>query len=149
MDIPAKILLQDEQLIAVIPQKPPMVMIDKLFYCDDTTTITGLTVKKDNIFFENGKLQEPALTENIAQTAAARAGYFFMEKSKADTNAEPPIGFIGAIKDMQFFSLPKEGDELITTVTVKNEIFGITLIEGEVKCNGEVIASCEMKIGLK
>ena len=54
-----------------IPQKPPMVMVNSIIEASGTTTVTSFLVKEDNIFMEDGFLREPALIENIAQSAAA------------------------------------------------------------------------------
>src|SRR4051812_15066149 len=68
-----QMLVTIENIISFIPQKPPFVMIDQLISSDETSTRTGFQVRADNIFVEDGFLTEPALVENIAQTAAARA----------------------------------------------------------------------------
>lgn len=125
----------------LIPQKPPFVMIDKLLAFSETATSTGFTIKTDNIFVENGVFKEPGLVENIAQTAAARAGYV----SKTE-NKPVLVGYIGAVNNLQVFSLPKAGDELITEITIENQIFNVTLISGKITCNEQVIAQCKMKI---
>jgi len=130
-----------ENIETLIPQKPPFVMIDKLIdFCEITTT-TGLTVKADNIFVENGVFKEPGLVENIAQTAAARAGYDSQIQNKPVL-----VGYIGAINSLQVFSLPKTGDELVTQITTQNQVFNVTLIAGKITCKGELIAQCTMKI---
>jgi hypothetical protein len=42
--------------------------------------------------------------------------------------------------------LPKTGDELITEITIENQIFDVTLISGKINCNNKIIAQCKMKI---
>ena len=131
----------NENITDLIPQKPPFVMVDKLLNFSETTTTTGFTIKADNIFVENGLFKEPGMVENIAQTAAARAGYI------AKTENKPVlVGYIGAVNGLQIFSLPKTGDELVTEITIENQIFDVTLISGKIICNSETIAQCEMKI---
>lgn len=137
-------LVTKENIIDYIPQRQPIVMIDTLEYCEGNITITNFEIKKDNIFVKDGVLQEPGIIENIAQTAAAKAGYEIKKYG-----AEPMVGFIGAIKDLIIYDLPKVGDILQTTVTLKMEVMGVTLIEGRSVCNGTDIASCEMKIILQ
>jgi hypothetical protein len=61
--------------ISLIPQRPPFVMIGSLLYNDEKVTRTTYRVSQQNIFVEHGLFREPGLLENIAQTAAARAGY--------------------------------------------------------------------------
>ncbi len=134
-------LVNKENIQSYIPQHPPFVMIDELVDSDETSTRTSFRVRADNIFVENGLLKEPALVENIAQTAAARAGYITTKE-----NLPVLIGYIGAIKDLEIFNLPKISDNLETEIIIKNQIFDVTLISGTVRCNGVVMAQCEMKI---
>jgi predicted hotdog family 3-hydroxylacyl-ACP dehydratase len=126
---------------SLIPQKPPFVMVDKLLSVTETSTTTGFTIQPDTIFVQNGVFKEPGLLENIAQTAAASAGYV------AHTENKPVlVGYIGAVNNLQVFALPKTGDELITEITTENQIFDVTLISGKITCNGQLIAQCKMKI---
>lgn len=125
----------------LIPQRPPFVMVDKALSYSDTGFCTGFRIQPDNIFIENGLFKEPGLVENIAQTAAARAGYV----SKAE-NKPVQVGYIGAVNSLEIRSLPKTGDELITEIAIENQIFDVTLISGKITCNNETIVQCKMKI---
>jgi len=130
-----------ENIQELIPQRPPFVMVDKVLSFSETGFSTGFGIKADNIFTENGLFKEPGLVENIAQTAAARAGYV----SKAE-NKPVQVGYIGAVNNLEVYALPKTGDELITEITIENQIFDVTLISGKITCNNETIAQCKMKI---
>lgn len=134
-------LVQKEDIQSLIPQKPPFVMIDQLIGFDGKCTRTTFQVRKDNIFVVHGELREPGLVENIAQTAAAGAGYISQKESKPVL-----VGFIGAVKDLQVFDLPKTGDILETEISIENQVFDATLISGKIKCDGVILAQCEMKI---
>ena len=130
-----------DNIETLIPQRPPFVMIDKLLSFSETTTTTGFIIKADNIFVEDGLFKEPGLVENIAQTAAARAGYVSQTENKPVL-----VGYIGAVNNLQVFLLPKTGDELITEITIENQIFDVTLISGKITCNGQLVVQCKMKI---
>ena len=134
-------MIDVENIQSLIPQRPPFVMIDKLLSFSETTTTTGFSIRADNIFVENGVLKEPGLVENIAQTAAARAGYVSQTENKPVL-----VGYIGSISNLQVFSLPKTGSELITEIIIENQIFNVTLISGKITCNGQPVAQCKMKI---
>jgi predicted hotdog family 3-hydroxylacyl-ACP dehydratase len=133
-----------ENILPFIPQRSPFVMIDKLLYSSETVTRSGLSVNADNIFVENGEFREPGLVENIAQTAAARAGYISQLENKPVR-----VGYIGSIKNLEIFSFPKTGDELVTEIIIENQIFAVTLISGKISCDGRLMAQCEMKIFIK
>ncbi|MGC4233891.1 MAG: 3-hydroxyacyl-ACP dehydratase [Niabella sp.] len=128
-------------ILPYIPQRAPFVMVDTLEACNGTGASTRFTVKEDNLFVFYGRLTEPALVENIAQTAAARIGYICQQEQKA-----VPVGFIGAVQHLKISSLPETGDVLDTVITVKHQIFNATVIEGKIAVNGKDIGSCEMKI---
>ena len=134
-----EIICQGEELFRLIPQRPPMVMIDRFYGIEENTSWSGLTVTTDN-----GVLQETGIIEHIAQSAAARVGYIYMLRK------EPvPLGFIGSVEKMKLFRLPSAGAELYTGITIVQEVFDITLITAEVKENDELLAECRMKIYLK
>lgn len=130
-----------ENIQDLIPQRPPFIMVDKVLSFSETGFSTGFSIKADNIFTENGLFKEPGLVENIAQTAAARAGYVSKAKSKP-----VEVGYIGAVNNLEIYALPKTGDELITEITIENQIFDVTLISGKITCNNEIIVQCKMKI---
>jgi len=125
----------------LIPQKFPFVMIDQLEYSADAITISSLVVRESNLFVEGGFLREPGLIENIAQTAAARAGY-----AASLQNDRTPLGFIGAIKDLEIYELPAIGAKLETEIKFVNQIFDVAIIFGTVRCAEKVMCQCEMKI---
>ncbi len=80
-------------------------------------------------------------TENIAQTAAAQIGYLANKLGK-----KPPVGFIGAIKNLKIELLPKIGDEIVTTIEIENEVMNFTIIKGISKLGDTTLAECQMKI---
>lgn len=119
-------------------------MIGQLLYSDESTTRTAYRITEENIFVEGGRFREPGLMENIAQTAAARAGYIARM-----ANQPVQIGYIGAVKNLEFGELPATGEEIITEIKIKDQVFDVTIISGKVWCKEAVVAQCEMKIFIK
>ena len=62
-------------VLELLPQRPPFVMIDQLLHFDEVVTTTRFEIRPDNLFAEGPVLNPCALVENIAQTCAARMGY--------------------------------------------------------------------------
>ena len=138
-----KPIVTKENILEYIPQRPPMVMVDTLISSTLKSATSGFKVREDNIFLKQDQLDSPGLIENIAQTAAASAGFHFK------TNDLPvKVGFIGSIKKLKIHAWPKIGDELTTTIEEVNEVMNVKIIEGSISCNGKLTASCEMKIFL-
>lgn len=136
-----KIIAGKDEIMKFIPQKPPMVMIEKLILADEKKTITSLTILPENIFCEKGVLKEPGLIENMAQTAAAGSGYKSISR-----NEQPPEGFIGGIRNLMINSLPETGKVIRTEIIVEHEIFDALVVTGKVFLDDRMIAGCEMKI---
>jgi predicted hotdog family 3-hydroxylacyl-ACP dehydratase len=131
-------------ILELLPQRPPFVMVDVLLYCDRETTRTTLQVREENIFYDRGRLSESGLIENIAQTCAARMGYI----NKYIYRDTVKLGFIGAIRNMEIQRLPQLGEQIITQIDTLEEIFQMTLVSANITVGEELIASCEMKISI-
>ena len=124
----------------LIPQKFPFVMVDKVLAFGENFITSGFTVEETNIFTENSIFQEAGLIEHMAQSVALYTGYqFFLKQEPA------PTGYIGSIKSIEIFQLPKVSDNLITKVNVLQEFAGITLVDISVLLNDVEIARGQMK----
>ena len=135
--------IEEIEISKLIPQRKPMIMIDKLLSFSEKEVRTSFKINKENIFVESGVLQEVALIENIAQTAAAGSGYSAFSKSES-----PRKGFIGAVKKFEVYSLPKVNDVIETKLVITAEVLNASIVEGEVFCNNDLIAKAELKIFL-
>lgn len=119
-------------------------MLDHLLRADSEVTRTRLEIREDNLFYENGKLSESGVIENMAQTVAIRVGYYFYS-----INKPAPTGFIGAVKGMKIHRLPRIGENIECEIEVQQEIFGVTLVIGKTFVGEELIAEGQMKTVLE
>lgn len=131
----------ENNISSLIPQKPPFVMIDQLLHSDEMVTRSSFRVTPGNVFTINGRFAEAGLMENMAQTAAARAGYMAGLENKP-----VKIGYIGSVKNLEIFGLPEINDDIQTEIKIEDQVFNVSMISGRVSCNGKLIAQCEMKI---
>ena len=138
-----KSIIAGQDIYNFIPQKPPMVMVDKLFFNDETTTISGLTVSEDNIFCKNQHLSEPGLIENIAQTVALGSGYRMISQGN---NQSPLIGFIGSVKNLNVYYLPEISENLVTQVVITHKVMDAAVVSGKITSDEKLVAECEMNI---
>ena len=134
-------LISANNITNFIPQRPPFVMVGNLVSRENNCVTTQFFIDKKNILVKGGVFTVSGLLENIAQTAAANAGYeCYLKKTPV------PLGFIGAISKVNVVQLPDAETTIETKIEVLQEVFGITLIKGEVTQNNEPIVSCQMKI---
>lgn len=136
--------ISHHELLELIPQARPMVMIDTLLRCDAECTQTALTVDQNNIFYTDAGLSESALIENMAQTAAVRAGYFAHQKNEAVRK-----GFIGAVKNARIHFLPQAGEKLITELRPIADLGDVSVVKCFITANSKRCAEAEFKIFLQ
>lgn len=136
--------LTDKTFIGnLIPQKSPFVMVDALHFFSEDKIVSGFTIKDENLFSDNNLFQAPGLIENMAQTIALHKGYsYYLKKLPA------PVGYIGAMKKVEIFELPKMNQELHTTVNILHDIMDVTLVSATIECEGTLIAQGEIKTAL-
>lgn len=137
-------ILTDIDIHELIPQQEPFVMVGSLIGCNPEQTATRTLVTAENLFVRNGLLLPEGVIENIAQTAAAGLGFL----NKYQLNQEVKIGFIGAIRNLCILRQPAVGETLTTTVRTVEKVFGMSLVEAEVKIDSDLVARGSMKIAL-
>lgn len=142
---PTEAELRGIDVHTLLPQQEPFVMVGSLTQFDGTTTATETLVRPDNLFVDNGVLRTTGMIENIAQTCAARIGYY----NKYILKAGVQIGVIGAVRKMKVSGHPHVGQQFWTTVTVVEELLGMTLANAEITCEGKTLATAQIKLAVK
>lgn len=123
-----------------IPQREPIVMVDALLDYKDEYVQAALTISAKNIFVQNNRLTEGGIIEHMAQSVALYTGYkYFINNTPA------PVGYIGAIKNVEIFKLPEVSEQIQTQVFVLHDIMGVTLVDTVCTCNKQIIAKSQMK----
>lgn len=129
----------------VLPQQEPFVMIDTMTHFEMMTSTTETEIRESNIFVDGGRFSASGMMENIAQTCAARVGFYNKYILKKDVQ----VGFIGAIRNYVVHELPQVGSTITTRVDILEEIFGMTLANAEITCEGRTIATAEIKLSVR
>ena len=138
-----KISIEGENLLRYLPHRAPIIMIDRLLSFTNKEANTELEIRADNIFVQSSRFSSSGIIEHVAQSAAVFGSIPFVDKGEC-----APIGFIGAVKNLDIIALPKVGEILNTKVEVLHEVFSATVVKGEVTMNGKLLAQMELKIFL-
>lgn len=134
-------LVDKNHITTLIPQRDPFIMIDALIEKEDPITSSIFEVRADNMMVEHARFSPEGIIENIAQTAAAGAGFEFATKNEA-----PPIGYIGAVSKLRILGSAPVGATIKTNVEVTNAIMNVSIIKGTCYLDGNLLAECVMKI---
>ena len=142
---PDEELLRSIDIHGILPQQEPFVMVGCMTRFEMMSSTTETEILPDNIFVDDGRFSAIGMIENIAQTCAARVGYYNRYVLQNDVR----IGFIGAIRNYSASALASVGDVIVTKVDVVDEVFGMTLADAEIRCGGDVIATARIKLSVK
>ena len=137
--------LRSIDLHTVLPQQEPFVMVGSLIAFDADSSVTETLIREDNIFVDDGHFSASGMMENIAQTYAARVGFY----NKYVLYKDVQVGFIGAVRNYVVHSLAPVGEVITTRVDILQDVFGMTLANAQVTCRGEVIAEAEIKLAVR
>lgn len=127
----------------LLPQRDPILMVDELLEAEDDAVHTCFSVRSGNLFLdEGGALEETGLMEHMAQSASVLAGY----RAACAGATEPPVGYIGEVKDFACHRRPLTGDRLHTIIRVEAEAEGVMRVSGVTRVQTEVVAETQMKL---
>jgi predicted hotdog family 3-hydroxylacyl-ACP dehydratase len=133
-----------KDVLRYLPHRPPFVMIDGIEAVDAQHARSHFAILPHNVLVVDGRFTESGLVENMAQTAGAATG--LMAQASGDA---PSLGYIGALKDLKVFALPAVGQTLVTEVTFVHQVMQALIVSGAVYCEGQTLATCELKIFLQ
>lgn len=129
-----------DQLLLLIPQRPPMVMVSSLENYQEHGLVASLLIEKDTLFVTSDGLVESGLLEHMAQAVALHTGYTFFLRDQM-----PPTGYIGSMQSVQITALPMINQRIFSEISILQEFMGVTLVEIITKLEGEIIAQAQMK----
>ena len=140
------------EILRLIPQRYPFIMVDEFEATDPPTSresltgascVTSLSVRIDNYFMlPNGELSESGLIEHIAQSASALAGYVAVEQGAV----QPPVGMIAELKHFNCLRRPHADEQVTTRVSMGFSFGAMTLAHGISSIGDNTICEIDLKI---
>jgi len=125
----------------LIPQQPPMKMVDRLLTLGERKATVETVIGKSCIFLdEEGCLEPEAFVEIIAQSAALFNG-FRTRHLKSD-----PAGFLLGAKKFRIHETVRAGDRLVTVASKDAEFGAFTMVNGAVMRGTTCVAEGQIKI---
>ena len=126
----------------IIPQQPPMRIIDTLDRLAERSASCSVLIKKNMPFIEDdGSVDNVAYLEMIAQSIAALNGFRNMNESGSS-----PEGYLLGAKNLSITGRAEAGDKLSIMVFKYARYGGFGIVKGVVSKKNEVIARGEIKV---
>ena len=133
------------ELQPYVPHRPPMIWVDEITDVTETGGVGVTYVKEGELYLSKGAVRPSVYIELVAQT------YAFIQSVRLKQSGIDKVdrrALLVAVKD---FGMTKNkpitaGAELKIEVTRGREIGPVTVVQGKVTCNGETLASGELKV---
>lgn len=123
-------------------------MVRRLVKIDADSVHSEFTVTADCVFVSKGILSETGLIENAAQTCSAIVGQSYFDKDDLDGKGNKLVGYISAIKKVELFNLPKEGETISTKAALISRFDTGSITICSIECstfnNHELIVACTL-----
>lgn len=139
-------MLTSEELKRFIPQRFPMLMVDRILEYEKGTSLKGLKNVSANEIFFLGHFPHQAIMpgafilEGLAQCSVI---LFQLTYGEMKTDEIPVFGFVKA----RFLKPAFPGDQLIYEVEATKMTSTAGIFEGTVKVNGTTIAKGQLSMG--
>src|SRR2546421_3678599 len=124
----------------LLPHRAPMLFIDELVDCTDTTATAIAQIGADHFAASGATVIDTALVECIAQTVAAAQGH--RAKSRGQSSGAP-VGMLVAVTNFQIRSRPAINQKLRIEIRELKRLGPMLMISGSISCEGQAIASGE------
>ena len=128
----------------LIPHRTPMRLVDTLLSVHEGSGVTESVLPRTSMMAdEEGRLDEVAFLELIAQSYAAFKGYMDLLEGKPAGE-----GFLVGVRHMEFTGRAHAGDRLLTSIRTGASFGGFAVVEGSVTRGDETVASGIIKLWL-
>ena len=126
----------------LIPQQPPMQIIDTLVSIGERTANINVTLSNEMLFVrDDGTLDEAAYLELIAQSIAAQAGF-----QQVGITSQAVEGFLLGAKNLEIYAPAHIGDMLIISIEKYARFGDFGIFKGKVFRGQDLLAQGEVKV---
>ena len=128
----------------LIPHRTPMRLVDTLLSVHEGCGVTESVLPRTSMMADGeGRLDEVAFMEMIAQSFAAYKGYLDLVEGKPAGE-----GFLVGVRHLEVTGRAYAGDRLLTSIRTVTAFGGFAVVEGSVARGDETIASGIIKLWL-
>ena len=128
----------------LIPHRTPMRLVDTLLSVHEGCGVTESVLPRTSMMADGeGRLDEVAFMEMIAQSYAALKGYMDLLEGKPAGE-----GFLVGVRHLAVTGRAVAGDRLLTSIRTVTSFGGFAVVEGSVTRGDETIASGIIKLWL-
>lgn len=138
-------MLTIQEIMALIPHRYPMLLVDRVLEIEDEKRIVGLkNVSANEQFFQGHFPGAPVMPGVLIVEAMAQCGAICFARALSDADRQKKLFYFGGIDKARFRKPVVPGDQLMMEVTVLQKRAGTAKLSGVARVDGNVVAEAEM-----
>ncbi|MDR2945540.1 MAG: hypothetical protein LBV79_02170 [Candidatus Adiutrix sp.] len=124
----------------LIPHRPPMLLVDRLVELSADEAVSETVFGPGSLVVrEDGRVEEAALFEMMAQTFAAFA-------AAGREGPGPAAGFLVGLKRLTVHSPARIGSPVLVRVKIISRVEDFSVVEGEARQGGQLLAAGQITV---
>ena len=131
-----------EQILAAIPHRPPMLLLDEITESGNDTIVCGRTFSGDEFFFQGHFPEAPIVPGVILCETALQAGAVLLARQhpSAEGNDLPVVTRLNNVK---FKRMVRPGDTVQVAVQIRERLANAFFLSARLTCEEELTASLD------
>ena len=135
-----------DEVLSLIPQRPPFLFIDKILSKEDKKIVTEKFVSGDEDFFKGHFPGNPIMPGVLLSEATFQSAAALMALRNGSMKGKTAV--VTRINSTKFKNLVKPNDRLQIEVELTDELENACYLKGSIKVNGKTVMSNEFAVAL-
>jgi 3-hydroxyacyl-[acyl-carrier-protein] dehydratase len=131
-----------EQILAAIPHRPPMLLLDAIVEWEPERIVCHKTFQADEWFFQGHYPDYPLVPGVILCEAAMQAGAVLLSKQTIGEGV--PVA--GRLNDVKFKRMIRPGDTVLLDVTLDERLGDAFFLSAKVTCAGKTAVTLSFAV---
>lgn len=133
-------MAQQDQILAAIPHRPPMLLVDEILEQTEDFIRCRKRFRPDEFFFQGHYPERPLVPGVILCEAAMQAGAILLARFVSDTDGIPVATRMNQVK---FRRMVVPNEEIEMKVTLTERLADAFFLQAQVTCEGKTAARFE------
>ena len=130
-----------EQILAAIPHRPPMLMLDEIIEAGEDVIICEKTFSGEEFFFQGHFPDAPIVPGVILCETALQAGAVLLSRQHPQKEADLPV--VTRLNNVKFKRMVRPGDRVQVAVKIEELLANVFFLSARLTCEGELTASLD------
>lgn len=136
--------MSHESIQALIPHRPPMLLIDEVVESGPQRIVCRKTFRAEEYFFQGHYPDGPIVPGVILCEVALQAGAVLLSQSSPGSGQEDQkVPVVTRMNNVKFKRMVAPGETVEAVVSIKEELSGAFFLSARVQLEGQLAASLE------